>query len=449
MRGMWNATKVFADKWATSGELAVRSQLVKSGLKQGMTETEALLYSIEAGTNFSKRGSSKSLFIANQLTPFVNSAARGLDVAVKALRGMSEGQEKTQAFQKLLLRASMVTTAALIQHSLLSDEDWYNQIGTEERVSKWWIKMPDWESPLGIPISYESGFLFKALPELFATLNKDRHGLGQKEFFRGLAAQVVTNVMPGGGVIVDVGENGRVPIPLLGFPGTAMSTVLGWLTGQNLQTGIPIVGKRLEGLPDVEQYDEDTSSMAKQLGAELGVSPKKIDFAISGVFSTIGLITAQTLGRLVETPHEGVSKPDTRWSDNPILKGFSTNIDRNAVASSLYEDVINKPEKAALALKRIEDEEMNPEKAMQYVQDHPEIDFTKDAARFRKDLGELEKEKRVIPNLPDKDFPPEVKRKMLNEVRTTIRMIGEEMVKTAAMIREMKQNPRARFGASP
>jgi hypothetical protein len=244
LSGMIRTMEYMADKWATSGDMTVRSMLFETGKKRGMTDMEARRYAIEGGTNFKTRGSSSSVYVANMLTPFLNSQIRGIDTAVRALRGQAVGQDKTQAFQSLLVRGTLLAATSTAIHALLSDEDWYQRVSPEERVANHLVMFPGMDTPFKFPISFESGLLIHGLPNMIMTAMEDKNGIGKQEALKMLRGQIISNLLPGGGV--NVGEYGL--IPTLGIPGAALTPVLAWYTNTNKQTGAPIESKRLQAL---------------------------------------------------------------------------------------------------------------------------------------------------------------------------------------------------------
>lgn len=419
-KGMLNQMRYLADRWATAGDMANRSMLYESGKKNGMTDLEARKYAIEAGTNFKAHGSSQSLYIANMITPFLNSQIRGIDVAVRALRGMADGQEKTQAFQKLVVRGSMLALSSLAYHTLVSDEDWYKNLSPEVRANNYCIHLPGMTEPLLIPISFETGTLFKAIPEALATWYKDSNGLGFQDMKHMLKSQIISNI-PGGAFSPD---NADWFIPTLGLPGAALKPVIGWAGNFDFQTGRPIETPQMQKLDPAERYNDKTSEFAKQAGASLNLSPVQIDQFIKGYVSTMGTAVAHYAAAAVTTPREGVSPATPLLSQNQFLRGFFAPIDGHAVLNAEWDDVISKPQIAKNTFDRIAKVEMNPEKATAYMQAHPEMAYAKTAATLQKQIGKTSTLIKQIPNMPDSAMSPEAKRKMITELNASINQYG-------------------------
>lgn len=67
---------------------------------------------------------------------------------------------------------------------------------------------------------------------------------------------------------------------------------------ENLTPIQRVAGRRLEQLPDEQQFNPTTSEVEKAIGSTLKLSPVKIDNLIRGYTGTIGMFLAQALDPL-------------------------------------------------------------------------------------------------------------------------------------------------------
>ena len=437
MKGVWNQMKYMADVWATAGDMTVRSALFETSKKSGMTDAEARKYAIEAGTNFKTRGSSATMYWANMLTPFVNSQMRGLDVSIRAVRGMAEGQEKTQAFQKLLVRGTLLATSALVYHTLVSDEDWYQGLTPEDRANNIHLMFPGFKEPMRFALPFETGTMFVALPQIMATLFKDANGLGWNDFAKMLRTQMLNNV-PGGGVAL--GEYGFAPT--LGLPGTLAKGLLGWFSNTDMQTGNKIVSDRIGKLEKGEQFTDKTTAFAKEAGAALGLSPLQVDAFARSFVSTMGMAIAHTLTEAVTSDRPGVSKPDALDHESKIYGTFFAPVDGHHVVDALYDKFFNKPTEATDTLRDIQKRQLDPEKAIAYAKEHAvALSLAKNPGlqSLKKHITETTTLIRTIPNMPDKVMDPAKKREMIDKLNQNMIQYGKQLAKLDAMLTAAKQ----------
>ena len=82
----WDYYMAKADQLAIQGDAATRVVMYNSFIKQGLSEMEATLATLEA-MNFSKKGTSPSLYLLNHMVPFLNAQIQGMDVLYKAFAG--------------------------------------------------------------------------------------------------------------------------------------------------------------------------------------------------------------------------------------------------------------------------------------------------------------------------------------------------------------------------
>ena len=417
LTGILNSARFGLDKWATSGDMTNRSMLMESGLRAGMTRPEAMLYAIDAGTNFSRRGNSTTLYWANQLTPFLNSQLRGLDLAIRAVRGQAPGQEKTQAFQKLLVRGGIMMATSALYHAMVSDEDWYNNLSPEVRANNIPIKIGDRVFLQAVP--FEAGSMFITLPTAVMTALKDKHGLGTHDFGKMMRTMVMGN-LPGGGV--PIGDYGFVPTA--GIPGTMINTAMSVYGNFSPSTGNPIVPTSKQGLDPSEQFTTHTSSAAKAMGEAVGISPMKADAAMRGLVSTMGVARASILADAVHTPKKDYEEPTTDIRDSLFLRSMFAPTDSHAVLNSLMDTTTRKPVQAEKTFKEILNKQLDPEKAKAYAADNPEFAFADTARQLQKNVSDTQTLITQITNMRGKTG--EWKREQLDKLQQNLTEQGHQ-----------------------
>lgn len=441
VKGMLSTMSYLADKWAHTGDLSIRAMMYESGIKKGMSESEAWLYALEGGTNFKTRGSSSSLYMANMLTPFMNSQLRSLDTTFRALRGMGEGQEKSKAFEHMLTRATLMGLSTLAYHAMLSDEPWYQELSPEVRAANYFIKFPGMDEPMMFPIPFEVGTLFKAIPEMMATLFKDSNGLGMHDAWKMLKAQIVAN-MPGGAM--PVGEN--VVLPTLGLPGVAVKTVMSTLFNTDTFSGAPIESNAMQQVARSERYDAKTSDFAKQLGEATDVSPKKIDYMLRGFGSNFLVAIAHAATAAVTTKDPQREAPTERNVDNKFISGFFAPLDAHATVNAMYESVVNPVKQAHDTLRHKKDVELDEEGAEKYAAAHEvELSAYSTVGDFTRRMSQLNRAKRQITNEPG--VSGAAKRAELDKLAQEVRETGLQMAEFNKQYQQAIAEQRARLAS--
>ena len=342
------------EAFGMGADALTRRAQYNSFIKQGLSEMEATLAALES-MNFNKRGASPSIHMANALIPFFNAQVQGLNVLYRAVTGKATQSEKLRLQSKLLTRGALMFGTSLAYAAAMQDDEAYQNATPEQKYGNWFIRIPGFDEPLKLPIPFEIGYIFKALPEaLYNAAVNDRGGEDAAAAFKA----ILRNTIPGGSSMLQVsGWPTGVPIPQAIKP--AIETIL----GKSMYTGRDILSAKEQRLRPEEQFRENTSELSKMFGGATGLSPIKLDALINGYTGAVGLAILQ-MGNLAFSDTESPEKAVKRLSDMPVVGGVFQANDAGHIINSTYErlkeaeqvkasvtDLLGKGEKAkAMAL---------------------------------------------------------------------------------------------------
>jgi hypothetical protein len=312
----WEAALAKLDRMSMASDAASRITLYNSYIAQGLSDMEATLATLES-MNFSKRGASGSLYAMNMMIPFLNAQIQGLDVLYKAFTGKLPYSEKLNIQRKLYTRGLMITGMTVAYAAMMQDDDAYKNANMRDRLGNWFIRIPGVSEPIKIPIPFEVGLIFKALPEAMLLANdKDRD---VKEVLTGLGQLVGTSV-----------PFGPSSVPQAVKPIIEASVNKSFFTGQDIES------EAEKGLIASERVREKTSGVAKFLGETIGVSPVMVDHFINGYTGGLGLAIAQAAGTILPLK-PGPEAPDKRLSEMPVVGSMFQPNDAQGQISLFYE----------------------------------------------------------------------------------------------------------------
>jgi hypothetical protein len=163
-KSMWDKALAKLDAFALQGDAATRAVIYKDSLAKGMTEQEALLRTLES-MNFSRRGVSPSMQALSVMIPFFNAQVQGLDVIYRAFKGDMPYSEQLKIKEKMMQRGLMLAAGTVAYAAMMEDDEAYKRAKPEEKYGNWFVYVPGISEPLRVPMPFEMGFLFKALPE--------------------------------------------------------------------------------------------------------------------------------------------------------------------------------------------------------------------------------------------------------------------------------------------
>jgi hypothetical protein len=285
-----------------------------SFVKQGLNPLEAWLATNEI-IDFNRRGLSPSVYVLNELIPFFSAAIQGLSVFGRAMTGKMPMNERLKIQEKFFKRGLAMAALTMTYAAMMQDDEAYKNASPEAKLGNWFVRTPFFDEPLRIPIPFEYGLLFKAIPEFIysqATNTPDADKL-----LNGLKNMALQSVP-------------------LSYP-QVVKPIIELQTGKDLFTGRDIVPKNLQGLDASEQYTDNTTELSKVLGRTVpGISPVMVDQFIKTAGSNTLLAIASLSNILASS---GVAKPDTPASKTPVFGAAFQANDAGAIISAVYEDL--------------------------------------------------------------------------------------------------------------
>jgi hypothetical protein len=369
----------FFDQMALQADASTRASVYEDSKRKGMTEQEALFRAMEI-QNFSRRGLSPGMQHLSTLIPFFNAQIQGMDVLYRSFKGDVPFADRLAIQRKLAVRGMMLAAMAVGYASLMQDDEDYKKARPSERYQNFFIRVPGVDDFVKIPIPFEVGWIFKALPE--AIYDAAAGDTTLEEAAKG-AGRVLATSIPGGG-------SWAMP--------AAVAPVVQAAFGQT--TWGPIESNREKQLEPKMRYRENTSETAKAIGeysGELGISPLMFEHFVRGYTGGLGLAALRIIMDPVVTQlrdtdtQEKASKTE---ADLPLVGGlFQRKEGRNQLdrAYQRMEDI----QKAHKTWKELM-ETGQQAKARQYAQEKAnELILADMAGYYRQEQGKHLKAERL------------------------------------------------------
>jgi hypothetical protein len=393
-------------------DATTRRAQYNSYIQQGLSEMEATLLSLES-MNFNKRGASPSIHVANSLIPFFNAQIQGLNVLYKAARGKMPFNDQLRIREKMLRRGAFMAVASLAYAALMQDDEAYKNATPDQKYGNWFIRVPGLDEPIKLPVPFEIGYIFKALPE--AILNSMVNEHGGEEAVKAFK-QILLQTVPGGSSY--------------GIPQIMKPAIEAGL-GKSFYTGRDILSAREKDLLPEEQFRANTSELAKGIGKMFGASPIIFEQLVNGYTGTMGLAFLHALSVGVpsnETPEQAVK----RLSDYPIVGGAFQPNDAGGIINSVYERMNENIKVKQTFDKMVEEGRMSEAKALLQRRGN-EFMQAEMAHSFKSDMNKLTQAERAI---AASNMSPEAKREQLDKIRKikiavaqTVREVSDKTIR--------------------
>lgn len=367
----WEKAMAKADRLAILADEAARATLYDGFIKKGMTELEATLATLES-QNFTKHGFSPSVRYMSTMIPFFNAQIQGLNVFARALAGRSLFEDKLGVQTAALQRGAMLAGGTVLYATMMQDTEAYKNATQEERLNYWFVPVPFFDEPIRVPIPFEAGLVFKALPE--AMVNLASADNESRDVFPALRKLALAAIPGSSNLFLPQGAK-----PLIELA-----------TNTSFYGMRPIEGLRAQQEEPGFRAGSRTTEVSKAIGELLNISPLKIDHFISGYTSSTGIALLSAFNPLLRD----VDAPTLKASEFPIVGSFFQPTDGMGIRNKVYEDM-ETIEQIKTTYKRLS--ERDPAKADSYLQKNLRaIEQGSLAGSFRQEMGELNTAERAI-----------------------------------------------------
>lgn len=254
----------------------------KLGRIEGLDPLERSVRTRDATVDFSKMGN--TMRVVNHVIPFSNAAVQG---SANLLRTIRDHPVRSAAYAAMfggVVAAERLNNQRFETSNLIPDyeytRNWVFQVGeaTRKDGTKYpvYVKIPKGEIASMLTFPVEAMFNW-------ARATEDRSAT---ELLLDSGIEAAKTISP----VQDVSSL----LPAAG------QTLVGLGTGVDPFTGAPIIPRREEALLTEQQFGTETSTVAVALGKALGISPRKIDFAIKDYLAGAGETTNWMLGQFLE-----------------------------------------------------------------------------------------------------------------------------------------------------
>ena len=287
---LWDGLGALTTKSDGATRLAVYEGVYKKLKEEGKTEaqaqSEAAFQALEI-INFGRRGLDPMFKVITAAIPFLNARVQGLDVLYRGFTGQYSSVEKLQEGETLqdvqsrimrraLLNAGLLSSLTLLYYMMVSDTDEYKNLKREVRDDNWVFPIGDGHA-VKIPIPFEVGMLFKAIPERIFDMT-----LGDEAFTRKSVDEALTTTSR------QLQTSLNIPFFQPGGGLQLLKPISEVMNNRNTFTNTEIVPyyqqKKEAGL----QSRATTNELARVMGEFLNVSPSKIEHVVRGYTGTLG-----------------------------------------------------------------------------------------------------------------------------------------------------------------
>lgn len=272
----------------------------KKALQNTGDTRKAALESRNITVDFSRGGTQARDL--NKYIAFLNANIQGLDKIVTSF--------KERPIATGMKAVAYLTIPSIIIRAL-QDDDEMEKVPQWEKDTYWVFFVGD--TPVKLPKPQGLGQLFATVPERVIGFIKTQ----DPKAFDGLLERLLSSYSP-----IDSPTS---IIPTGGQPLIENATNYSFFRQQ------PIVKQSLQNRSPEYQYDENTSTIAKKIGAAINYSPKKIDNLISGYFGNLGKDVTNILGAPFDAYDNftGENKGEKEYESvnaklkkMPVIKGF-------------------------------------------------------------------------------------------------------------------------------
>jgi hypothetical protein len=378
---------------AAQVDALTRKAQYESYLKQGLSEMEATYMALES-MNFSKRGLSPGIHMLSTLIPFFNAQIQGLDVLYKSFTGQMPLNERLDVRQKLWERGLMLAGLSIAYAMYMQDDETYKNAKPEEKYGNWFVQVPGFEQMVRLPIPFELGYIFKALPEALVNIAMNENG-GEEAMkaFKHIAQQMV----PGASSYF-IPQAVKPALEALAFE-------------KSLYTGRSIESTQEQMMEPGYRYRDNTTALAREVGELTGFSPIKMEYLIRGYTGGMGMALLAALS--APFGGDGPEAATKRASDMPVVGTLFQPKDASGIIDATYDRMqqVNRVKETYEGLLN-KGRQADAEKYLKENID--EMALASVAGSFKQFMGQITEHERQI---RASNMTPEKKREALEQAR--------------------------------
>jgi len=265
---------------------AVYKKLKNEGYTEAQAQSEAAFQGLEI-INFGRRGLDTNFRIVTAAIPFLNARIQGLDVLYRGFTGQYSSVEKlgegetlkdvqSRIMRRALLNGGLLSGLTLLYYLMVHDTDEYKNLKREVRDDNWVIPIGSGNA-VKIPIPFEVGMLFKAIPERVFDMT-----LGDDAFTRKSADEALTSITR------QLGTSANIPFFQPGAGLQLIKPIAEVRANRNSFTDTEIVPYYQQQKEPALQARATTNEFARIMGEFLNISPSKIEHIMRGYTGTLG-----------------------------------------------------------------------------------------------------------------------------------------------------------------
>ena len=219
--------------------------------------------------HWQKRGTSNKVRVLTQVVPFLNAYIQGMDTLIRAMRGEGiSGREKKEAQILFAQTALKIAALSTVYAMAVGGDEEYQKLDDRQKIRSFIIP----GTGVKVPVASEVAMLTKAIPEMtWQYINREG----------------TANPMDSTKLMEAIG--GSFADGLLGpnLMPQALRAGVEVVTNHDFLTGNPIIGHGKESLATSDQFNENTSELAKLVGRTGIISPLNLDHLIKGYGGTM------------------------------------------------------------------------------------------------------------------------------------------------------------------
>jgi hypothetical protein len=306
---------------------------------------------------------------------------QGLDVIYRAFKGDMPYSQQLDIRGKMVRRGAMLAAGTIAYAMLMQDDEAYQRAKPEERLANWFVYIPGIDEPVRVPIPFEMGFLFKALPEAVynMAMQDDKADAAIKGLGR-LAAQTVPLSLP-----------------------QAVKPITEAILGKSFYSG-DIESSREKDVLATQRYRDTTTELSKMIGAvtgNVGVSPITLDYLIRGYTGGLGIALIQLANPLLASgTKEEVAEPTAKVSKTPFIGGLFQPVQGRGTLDEAYDRMQDIRQVKGTFNNMVEKGQRA--EAMAFAQEYSDkLAAASLSGSMQKQLGELAKLERQIKAAPN------------------------------------------------
>lgn len=278
-----------------------RTRVAEHTLDRGGSLAEAA-WQGQNTLNWQKHGYGTAAKLLMRTVPFLNAHLQGMTRIYDGMLGRDVIEHRGRAIMSFFIKSMALAIPSMVLEAENQNNKDYQRLPDYMKDAYWNIYIAGHHYVL--PKPFEWGAMAATMPQraLRVATGQD----SSREFWKAVGDTLTNDVV------------------MLPIPAAFQEPIEQW-GNKDLRTGLPIESEALQNREPAQRYNPSTTLAARVIGGDIGVAPVRVQHAVNGYFSSVGMFMLQMMSGVMRATGNYPAAPERRggsWIKEALEQPF-------------------------------------------------------------------------------------------------------------------------------